>query len=590
MEIIRATPVGASGEAALDAEWLLTSPGDGSGLRYQQLFMLQLPTGGLAEELLVGEGTSLRVRAHHLILNALDSSAAERAEVAQADSTGLRVTLPIPRIIHSIRFANAHSPGGKTTELYRTDGDTVAEEPVASCVNAVSIGHVVKSDGGPAEAPVEAKSSSVAPQAESDAQPLASGGSQHALPAGELGVTDGRILVRLLGTTAHETLNASSITEFNLSTGPENLRVGMRLPALGSELFFLPATVEPEQDVDLGDSLRNQLRGALQRLIDQLAANSADSSPRPILPDPLALELVVESDAPCRFTFSQFKLSYRLARESFQDGAPKKVLRFIGDQPQRQRLGITVPASVSPIRASLTVAADPGGEAETGSAPSPSSPLTELIAAGIDEGLRVDPAHHWLSPLTVDTPMLSRGVDLLVMALSPSSHLQLEIIRDGDGLPDGERLASAELELPSSGRRAPSRFLLDTLLQLQPGSYWMRLRSRDGAAVWNLRASPGARTLQADSNRITGKGIEDKTGIARWIPAGRAATIAPTIPEIAFSGRTLAVSRPDKVWSYDLAPALEELSGTGLVLRDLEVFSGQRGPVTLYPPRIEFEI
>lgn len=586
MEVTHATPAGASSETALNDEWLLGSSGDGNGLRYQQRFGLQLPTGGLAEELLVDEGTSLRLQAHRLISNALDSSAAERANVAQADATGLRVTLPIPRIIHSIRFASAHSPGGKTTQLFRTDGDTVAEEPVASRLNAVSTKQSVKSSGDPGKA--NTKSGSNVPQVKQEAQLHATEGAQSGLSAGELGVTDGRVLVRLLATTP-EMLNTNSLTEFNVSTGPENLRVGMRLPALGSELFFLPVAFEIEQDVDLGESLRSQLTSAVQRLIGKLAADGADSSPRPTLPDPLELELVVESDAPCRFTFSQFKLRYRLARESFLNGTPKQVLRFTNDQPQQQQLGIALPASVSVIQARLTIAGNPVDETESGSAPPASSPLNTLIESATDEGLRIDPAHHWLSPLMVSAPMLIDAIDLLVTALSPSNCLQLEITRNRDGLPDGERLANAELELVHPGRRTPIRFHLDTRLQLQPGGYWLRLQSRDGTVVWHLRASPGARALQADSNRVTGGGIDGHTGIARWIPAEGSVTAPQPIPEISLSGQTLVAERRDKNWSYDLTPALSDMDGSGLITCELELMTGQRSPVTLYPPRIEFE-
>lgn len=589
MQVTRATPAGSSSETALNDIWQLDSPGDGSGLRYQQRFTLQLPTGGWAEELVVDKATSLRLQAHHLISDALGSAAVERAIVAQAGTTGLRITLPIPRIIHSIRFASAHSPAGKTTQLFRTDGDTVAEEPVASRVNPVTVKQSAKSSGGPGKIGINTTNDSAAPQIKSEAQLLAAGGTHPAPPAGELGVTDGRILVRLLGST-HETLNTSSITEVNLSTGPENLRVGIRLPALGSELFFLPVTINLEQNVNLGESLRNQLSAAVQRLIDELALNGADPSPRPTLPDPLELELVVESDAPCRFTFGQFKLRYRLARESFLNGAPKRVLRFTSDQPQQQRFGIALPASVNLIQASLAVAAG-DGDSESESAPPPTNPLNALISAATSEGLRIDPTHHWLSPLTVSTPMLIEAIDLLVTALSPSSSLQLEVTRDRGGRPDGELLASAELELPASVRRIPSRFPLGTRLQLQPGGYWLRLQSRDGAAVWHLQASPGARALQADSSRATGGGIAGRMGIARWHAATGSATAAPPIPEIRLSGQTISALRGDNGWLYDLTPALGGLEGqNGLIMRDLEVSMAQRGPVTLYPPRIEFDL
>ncbi len=215
------------------------------------------------------------------------------------------------------------------------------------------------------------------------------------------------------------------------------------------------------------------------------------------------------------------------------------------------------------------MAAGGDGDFESQSAQPPTNPLNALISAATSEGLRIDPTHHWLSPLTVSTPMLIEAIDLLVTALSPSSSLQLDVTRDRGGRRDGELLASAELELLSLVPRIPSRFPLGTRLQLQPGGYWLRLQSRDGAAVWHLQALPGTRALQADSNRAIGGGIAGRMGIARWIAATGSATAAPPIPEIRLSGQTISAVRGDNGWLYDLTPAhrIRSLIGTSFGMR-----------------------
>ena len=171
--------------------------------------------------------------------------------VAKSGATGLLVTLPLPRLINSIRFADSLSPAGKTTELFRTDGDTVAEDPVASHVNR-NLQHTSAKQGKAAQGKTNDKARiGFAEHEAMGASPRQGTGVPAGLPVGELGVVDGNIVVQLKG-SAHETLQNTSITVFNLTTGPENLRIGLSIAALGSELFFLPLTFEINQQVDAG--------------------------------------------------------------------------------------------------------------------------------------------------------------------------------------------------------------------------------------------------------------------------------------------------------------------------------------------------
>jgi len=588
MELNQATPLGDAAATTLNATWTLATANSSEGLRYRQSFMLTLPTGGLAEELLIDATTSLQLKARHLIFNALDVNPPEAAQVEQFDSTGLLVTLPVPRLIHSIRFANSLSPSGKTTQLFRTDGDTVSEDPVASHVNSIAK-HGKNSKGKSKNS--SKKDSQASEKFPHDAIITHNNSLPGGLPSGELDVIDGRILVRLKA-SAFEPLQSGSITQFNLTTGPENLRIGVRIPALGSELFFIPLTFELDQQVDAGSALHTQLSALIQRLQDKLADEAPTPGPPPTLPDPLTLELAVESDAPCRFTMTQFAIRYRLVRHSFPGGEPKQVLRFANGQPEQQHLSFEIPSSVNLADATLRVAGDGSGPTPGDTLAASSGQLSSLLELTEESGVRLDADHRWSSPIVLTEAMLCGGWNLLLSALSPNTQLHLEIVADNSGVPGGERLAFAEATLQSPHRPQLLRFTLASPLLLQPGGYWLMVESRDGAAVWRLHAQPGARTLPWGGNGGEGMVIADLAGVANWIASDGPVAATQRFPEITLADQPLPLTRDGNDWVYDLTPALgaTTASGTALLSRELDILATGPKPVTIYAPRIEYEL
>ncbi len=69
----------------LNRSFELTSANTGGGRRYQKRFTIDLPTGGVAEGLVVLETTGIRVTSSGYGFNALDSQAPERAEVSRTE-------------------------------------------------------------------------------------------------------------------------------------------------------------------------------------------------------------------------------------------------------------------------------------------------------------------------------------------------------------------------------------------------------------------------------------------------------------------------------------------------------------------------
>jgi hypothetical protein len=183
VRVVAGIPDGAAGAVALVGTWLLTTPNDGDGRRYRRSFGVHLPTAGMAEGLGLDPATALRVEALPLAFDALADGAPEPAQVGRiGDGTGLLVTLAVARVIRSVRLRSGVAPEGKTTLLFRTDGDLIAGEPVASWRNPV--------------APAAGKGAGVGPAARAaDADPRASPkAAAGQRPDGdELGVLDRRV-------------------------------------------------------------------------------------------------------------------------------------------------------------------------------------------------------------------------------------------------------------------------------------------------------------------------------------------------------------------------------------------------------------
>ncbi|MBM4200461.1 MAG: hypothetical protein FJ189_04165, partial [Gammaproteobacteria bacterium] len=326
MKVVEVSVDGGSGHQPLNQAWSLDTPTEGEGRRYQRRLRFELPTGGLAEELLLSEATELRLEAYPYAFDALSVHAPETATVERTvDHQGLLVTFPVARLIRSVRFRASAAALGKMTQVFRTDGDVIAEQPVASTLNAFPFmglsasGTRVRSIA--VEGPVTAaRAASPAPRAGSV------GAAETALfvaavsaptGGGELDVLDRRVVLRLAGGAGFSTLAVHDLEQVQLATEPENMRAGVCVPSLGAEVFFLPLTFNPGQPVQAGAALRGQLTTLLRRLQEKTAQDGIGGE----LPDPVTVELLLESDAPCRVVISQSGIDYLLARHSFPDGA-----------------------------------------------------------------------------------------------------------------------------------------------------------------------------------------------------------------------------------------------------------------------------
>ena len=371
----------------------------------------------------------------------------------------------------------------------------------------------------------------------------------------------------------------------------------MRISALSNDVFFLPLVFDVNQEINASSAMQTQLVSLVQRLQDLLTEQLVDSSSVMVLPDPLEIELLVESDAPCQFTISQFAIRYNLARHSFPNGEAKQVLRFTKEQLEQQSLDFEVPSSVHLSTATLRLAGDTTDPTSSDTAVASSGQLSDKLQLVGENGLRLDTEHRWSSSIKLVEAILSGGLDLLVSVLTPAAQLHIVLVADVNGAPDGERLASAEARLLLSQRPQLLRFMFDSPLLLQQGSYWLQLESYEGIAVWHMNAHAGARILPwSDNNRGDKAGksavVNDMTGIASWVASDGPMAIAQQFPEITLADQPLPLSLEGNDWVYDLIPVLgaSTASGSVLLIKQLSVLANGPKPVTIYAPRIEYEL
>ena len=561
MDIDTGTSGGAP--ASLAGDWVLGR--DASTERFVRRFAFSLPTAGLAERLRWQPGTRLVLSFPSFDYDARAPSAPEGVSVQNHDG-GVLLTFPSARTLFRIKVAGAAS--GDRIEAYRTDGDVTTDDPFT------------KAEHGPSGA--------------------------------ELNALD-RLLVLKQAGSPSASLTANEVQQVWVRSAAANVRVGVQLPALGSEVFYLPPAAgsvltQPTQQADLGPGLAALLDGMFDRYADSLAGA--------LLPGSVPLVLSIESDTPTRARVHDFRLRYRLSRSRFEDGAAKRTLDFAGGARQVVPLPLDVPRGalwsatlrmMGPFVEPSSDASPEGGSDGAGgapeAAPAPASDQGLALRVGETVGVR--------APLA--QAAIVQAVLLDVIALAESSAGRVRLHRDAGGQP-GEVVADAALPALSVAQRRMVRVDFDPTQPplVSAGPAWVTLQCDTGSFLWMTPQPSGTLPGRAVSRR-TGS---DLTWVSVPAAAERGASIAfvtaaavtdatPDDPS-AFHGvrlycasTRLRGSPPppgapgQKETHFSIAPALTPLLADGglgsLVPIELSLVSSERGRVTVYPPEFEFD-
>ena len=613
MKVTQLTPLAGTARPGI-GEWLITQSNNGPGRRFRQVCTLQLATGGLAESIHFTGQCALALKPDHYTFNAVPNNAPERAIVTNVPGgKGARISLSVPRLVSSIRYQNSIHVTGKFTELYRADGDVISEEPFHTHFHPYMMMKVVvvtQDEGTQSNASNQAaakqelalgmeKNKHVPGVVEHNprleevikGRRNLPGGLNASLPPGDLGIEAMEFVVRLQNGGSHDSISSTNIAEVNLTTGPESLRLGIELPALGEPPLFLPGTFTLYQTANLNQAFRDTLQKVMDRYVDKL--NDASATPA-LLPNTVELRLVIENDAPLKMAFTAFAVDYHLVRESLPEGLAKQVLRFDAATDAPQAMALQVPANAIMHRAELTLAGKAAkAAARSGSSTGAAAPPAPVPPAA--KALRVSPQQQWASRLTLEAPILADRLLLCITALAPGSRARLTLHADHDGTPDPDVLARASLDDLQPQGLSRLRCPLQNSLLLQPGDYWLAMDVPEGRLMWHLQPRDGAHLLTrktlADSRWGHTQQDEGFTAITALLPQSDSKG-AEAVPGIQLGEQMLAAQPHQDDLLIDLRPGLVPPTAAShtLVELPLSVRCNQPGPLTLYPPRLEYDL
>ena len=252
MEVTQGTPEGGS-LSAINGSWVLAQ--DSATGRFARRFTFALPTGGLADGIRWQPNTACTLSFPTYDYDARAGGAPESVTLANSGSDGVKLTFPTARTLRQVKIADAQS--GDVVEARRVDGDAITEDAFTSA--------------------------------------------SHGTAGATLNAVDRQLVLRQKRGDARITLRTTGIETVIVRSVAANIRVGVVVPALSPEVFYLgpdagPVLTSPANASNIGPALAALLQGACDRLTDSLDGAT--------LPISVPMTLVIESDTPTRATIA----------------------------------------------------------------------------------------------------------------------------------------------------------------------------------------------------------------------------------------------------------------------------------------------
>lgn len=593
----------------------LTSPVGALPLRvFRRTQYFRVSTDGLAESIAVEPAALLRGTFGTLDYDALAASEPALRATKSSLAGGVLVEMDSPRRILRVTVPTTRAGSGSKLEFYRLDGDTPAEEPTLTVTRQNEQLVAEKASGGVilglargagARAAIGVGSGTIHPDEATFDQAFLLRSA--VFPAD---FTDARFLLRLTGSTGSPlTLNVGDVETVRVRGYPTNPRIGLALPPgaegaadPGAAAFFWRANGEvgngtpaSEGIVDAGAALSAELARALARLAEAIG-DAAGSAPPPHLPQHIDAALVLESDAPCVLqpgsSSEPFRLEHHAVRQSFDDGAPKRVLRFEAGRSATHQVAIALPGAVTLREASLELDVSVADDRSGGGAAAVGDPGGG--GAGGTVGVRVTAGRPVAQRVQLDDAMSVSSAAVAVMAATAGAEAALALREDAAGAPDGRLLAEGSLSLGRPGEIGWSSISLARPAVVSTALHWLVLSVSAGSAVWI--GAPNGGGLRAFSEGVGWSDVADPSLTALHELRTRAGSAAERPPELALSiGPATAplTALPNGRYGADLVAAAQQQVSAGtpgvVVSVALSITGSARGVVTVYPPRVLYD-
>jgi hypothetical protein len=356
----------------------------------------------------------------------------------------------------------------------------------------------------------------------------------------------------------------------------------------------VPADKNPNEE--LGKALTRYLNSRFNNIFDDAEKNDH----LPDVPDTIDVDLVFESDMPCIFNATRFKINYTLVRQRsslpYKGVSPQKkaVVRFSGNALTTEAVAIEIPKNIEVITAILKCEASLGGEPSY--AVGSMQPLTKSHRTGINIA-----EDRWIAQhVSPDKAMTINGLALALMNLGKKTELLVELREDWNGRPFGKKLFEAKIQLNILGERIWRRIPLPNSILLATQSCWILLKSAKGAALWLTRSGnfEPIQVLQAAQEKAPLTKITAVKDVQAYYTFFSTSTHGPIpqapceltvdstpVPPIAMENETINFELKDALNSKLSPDAEEELTQISLHLKS--AFSGM---VTVYPLHVGYRL
>ncbi len=463
-----------------------------------------------------------------------------------------------------------------TIQLFRVDGEAVAEEPTAT----VASGSTIFED--------------------------------FISPAFALRAMD--------NTNEPIDLSLADISAIEIETFPTGPRIGI----LGSEeaddpsntpVYFwqVPGEVRDDALYDAqNENAAAAFAGALQRYLDdhldQLAADAEEDDLPYSVPEHLELALVVDSDAPCQSEMD-INVAYYLVRKTFtipesSNGTDEKqVLRFEGQPTESGSVDVTLPQTAVISSAVLEMDASFGCP--------PAAPVgdgVDPIPTAASNGVQLTMDRWAAQSLALTEALTLAEVAIGVMALETETELSVVVRADHAGSPDGLVLAEQQVTLSAAGVRQYARIALDEILALSGQHYWILAKALTGSAIWLTRNEAQSRMVTASTTSSGGisTSLYPLDGIQGYLalfsrstqacPAPAPLTLKVGATDIALTPAENGRLRTDgETFTNGLNDCLVTptddctVTPEGLTI-PMQFTAASKGMVTVYAPELRFDI
>jgi hypothetical protein len=508
--------------------------------RYRRQLRLSLATGGAAESLEIDATPVLSVRFSE---RQLDARAADAAIPAKLATERGDLVLRLARAAVIARIEMAEREAGDALLAFRFDGEAVSDSPVRT------------------------------------ASIYASGAT--------LDVEAAALILRRRRHGAVQPLSPGDVTRIWLRAPPTLPRLSFAIALDPTGWQPLPPTAPADAEpfpttADHGPALAAALTRALARWRDRDGLA--------VLPDPVAVDIAFEADAPCQAAVTALALDWRLGRASLPDGAEKLVLRLPAEPLAPVTAALRLPVASHFESPTVAFALARGGGRTVSAASTPTGPA---LPAASGEGRRVPAGWSLAARMTLAAPQMITALDLAAAGIEGPCTVRLRGWSDRDGAPGAPLFAAAPQTL-APGAPQPGRAVLEKPVVADAGLLWLGLEAVAGNCLVALSDS--------------GEGVAEGDGAAWTLPRtldGRG-IIAVSVPPAAAAGAHMAGLRlrvsvggiavplgggPD-VFTADLRPALVAPSPAAGPERLVTLVLSGPGPavVTLRPPVVQYRL